>query len=79
MSEIVDRLRKGPAPLADPDLNDEAAKAIETQAEKIRVLREALCRIVNGADSLPDFGRNDTAMWLQLEIHAVREVLEKTK
>lgn len=42
MSAIVDRLRKGPAPIQDPDLNDDAADTIEAQAEKIRMLREAL-------------------------------------
>ena len=42
MSDLVQRLRNGPAPLNDPDLNDEAADEIErlrADAERYRWLR----------------------------------------
>ena len=44
MSDLVQRLRNGPAPLNDPDLNDEAADEIER-------LRAALTDIAQHQDS----------------------------
>ena len=46
---LVDRLRKGPAPLNDPDLNDQAADYIAKQPDPRRTLQAAYQKALDEA------------------------------
>ena len=46
---LVDRLRKGPAPLNDPDLNDQAADYISRQPGALRTLQAAYQKALDEA------------------------------
>ena len=64
MDDMIERLRNGPAPLADPDMNDEAAdkiKRLRADAERIRPAANAaprawITREPDGNDGDGSFG-----------------------